>query len=116
MLVERITLPSGFLAFGDVVEEAVHLRFKLWSFGIILVGGHATNIYCNNNSAVNNIALVQLKLNKNSSSVAYNDLRCAVLAKLTIMVWINTKYNLEYNFTKRLFNHVGGNIFGKWTY
>jgi hypothetical protein len=55
-------------------------------FGIPIVEGHATNIFCDNESVMKNSTKVESVLNKKHSSIAYHYVRWAVAAGI-ITAW-----------------------------
>ena len=65
------------------------LRLKLRYFGISMVSGHATNMYCNNQTVFKNNKLVLLKLNNNIISVEYYSVQYAVALKIITITRFN---------------------------
>ena len=59
MKAEGSTLSSRFLALKSAIEATKYLLFKLRSFGIQMVYLHATNVYSDNQSVLNNTAIVE---------------------------------------------------------
>ena len=64
------------------VEAVKNFNFKLKSFVIPMVSGHTVNIYCSNQSLVNNMKLVELKWSKNIISVGYYYVRYSVVENI----------------------------------
>jgi hypothetical protein len=85
-------------------------------FGIPIVEGHATNVFCDNESVVKNSTNVESVLNKKHSSVAYHYVRWAVAAGIITVAWIQSEENLADSFTKRLAEITREYLFGNWTY
>jgi hypothetical protein len=78
-------------------------------FGIPIVEGHATNVFCDNERVVKNSTNVESVLNKKHSSVAYT------MSAITV-AWIQSEENLADPFTKRLAEITREYLFGNWTY
>jgi hypothetical protein len=85
-------------------------------FGIPIVEGHATKVFCDNESVVKNFTNVESVLNKNRSSVAYHYVRWAVAAGTITVAWIRSEENLADPFTKRLTEVTREYLFVNWTY
>jgi hypothetical protein len=92
------------------------MRFKLRMFGIPIVEGHATNVFCDNESVVKNSTNVESVLNKKHSSIAYHYVRWAVAAGVITVAWIASEENLADVFTKRLAEITRDCLFGNFTY
>jgi tellurite resistance-related uncharacterized protein len=85
-------------------------------FGILIVEGHARNVFCYNEIVVKNSTNVESVLNKKHSSVAYHYVRWAVAAGIITVTWIRSEENLADPFTKRLAEVKRECLFGNWTY
>jgi hypothetical protein len=68
--VESSTFSSELIALRAGTEASQYIFFKLRMFGIPIVEGHATNIFCDNESVVKNSTKVESVLNKKHSSIA----------------------------------------------
>ena len=71
--VEASTFWSEFIALRIAVELIEGLRYKLRMFGIPIRG--PTNIYCDNDAVVKNVANPESTLKKNHNSIAYHRVR-----------------------------------------
>ena len=114
--VEASTFSSEFIAMKACIEAIQHLRFKLRMFGVPMDKGHATNIFCDNESVVNNSTKLESEFNKKHTSIAYHYTRWNCAAGIVTVAWISSKENLSDPFTKRLSAPVREYVFGKWTY
>jgi hypothetical protein len=114
--VESSTFSSEFIALRTGTQASQYLRFKLRMFGIPIVEGHTTNIFCDNESVVKNSTNVESVLNKKHSSVAYHYVRWTVAAGIITVAWIRSEENLADPFTKRLAEITREYLFGNWTY
>jgi len=114
--VEASTFSSEFIAMKACIEAIQHLRFKLRMFGVPMDKGHATNIFCDNESVVNNSTKLESVLNKKHNSIAYHYTRWNCAAGVVTVAWISSKENLADPFTKRLSAPVREYLFGNWTY
>ena len=114
--VEGSTFSSEFIAMKTCVEAIVHLRYKLRMFGIPMPDGHATNIFCDNESVVKNASQVESTLNKKHNSLAYHYCRWATAAGIITTSWIDGEENLSDAMTKRLTQFRREYLFGNWTY
>lgn len=114
--VESSTFSSEFLALRACVEHIEYIRYKLGMFGIPIMEGHATNVFCDNESVVNNSSKVESVLNKKHCSIAYHYVRTCVAAGVVILAWIESALNLADPFTKRLAEETRSFLFGEWTY
>ena len=47
-MVETSAFLAEFIAMKNCIEDVEHLRFKLRMFGVPLIDGHATHIFCDN--------------------------------------------------------------------
>jgi hypothetical protein len=63
--VETSTFSSEFIALKVCLEAIEHLRFKLRCFGVPLLQGEPTYVFCDNESVVRNTTNVESTLNKN---------------------------------------------------
>jgi hypothetical protein len=97
-------------------QASQYLRFKLRMLGIPIVEGHATNVFCDNESVVNNSTNVESVLNKKHSSVAYHYVCWAVADGIITVAWIRSEENLADPFTKRLTEDTRESLSGNWTY
>jgi hypothetical protein len=97
-------------------RAAQYLRFKLRMFGIPMVEGHATNVFCDNESVVRNSTNVESSLNKKHNSIAYHYVRWCVAAGVITVALIRSEDNLADPFTKRLAEITRDYLFGNWTY
>ena len=96
------------------VESIIGLRFKLRMFEIPF---HSlANVLCDNQSVVNNSSMLESKLNKKHSSVAYHATRWAVAAVIIRVGKIPGEENMADAFTKRLPVVKRDYLFGNWTY
>jgi hypothetical protein len=98
------------------VEASQYIRFELRMFGIPIIEGHATNIFCDNESFVKNSTKVESVLNKKHSSVAYHYARWAVAAGIITVAWIESGENLSDPFTKRLTEMTHDYLYSNWTW
>ena len=114
--VEGSTFSSEFIAMKTCVEAIVHLRYKLRMFGIPMPDGHATNVFCDNESVVKNASQVESTLNKKHNSLAYHYCRWATAAGIITTSWIDGEDNLSDAMTKRLTQFRREYLFGNWTY
>jgi hypothetical protein len=114
--VESSTFGSEFIAPRAGTEAAQYLQFKLRMVGIPMVEGHATNIFCDNESVVRNSTNVESVLNKKHNSIAYHYVRWAVAAGVITVAWIRSEDNLADPFTKHLAEITRDYLFGNWTY
>jgi hypothetical protein len=83
---------------------------------VLIVEGHATNVFCDNDSVVKNSMKIESVLNKKHSSVTYHYIRWAVAAGIISVAWIPRGENLLDVFTKRLAEAVRDYIFGNFIY
>jgi hypothetical protein len=114
--VESSNFGSEFIALRTGTEAAQYLRFKLRMFGVPIVAGHATNVFCDNESVVKNSTDVESSLNKKHNSIAYHYVRWCVAAGVISVAWIRSEDNLADPFTKRLAEIARDYLFGIWTY
>jgi len=114
--VEASTFSSEFIAMKACIEACQHLRFKLRMFGVPMDEEHATNIFCDSESVVNNSSKLESVLNKKHNSIAYHYTRWNVAAGVISIAWISGRENLADPFTKRLSAIVREYLFGNWTY
>jgi hypothetical protein len=84
----------------NAVELIEALRYKLRMFGIPVDG--PTNIYCDNESVVNNCSRPESTLNKKHHSIAYHRCREAVASLTCRVTKEHTSTNLSDLFTKML--------------
>ena len=70
--VESSTFSSEFIALEVAVETIQFLRFKLRSFGIPILNDNPAHVFCDNQAVVNNSTLVESKMLKKHSSVAFH--------------------------------------------
>ena len=59
MTVGGITLSYEFVMLKATVKAVEDVRFKLRYFGILMLGGHTNNMYCDNQIMVHNTSLVE---------------------------------------------------------
>ena len=78
--VETSAFSSEFLTLKGCIKNVAHLSFKLHMFGIPIMEGHATNVFCDDEGVVKNTTNVDSTLNKKHSSVAYHFTRWCVAA------------------------------------
>ena len=114
--VETSAFSSEYLALKTCLEDVEHIRFKLRMFGVPIMEGHATNVFCDNEAVVKNSCNVDSTLNKKHSSVAYHFTRWCVAAGVATLGWISSQENLADAFTKRLSATVRDYLFGNWMY
>ena len=114
--VESSTFSSEFIALKFAVETTQFLRFKLRSFGIPILNNDPAYVFCDNQSVVNNSTLVESKMLKKHSSVAFHLVRNAVAAGSISIAWIESGENLADVFTKRLNRAVREYLFGNFVY
>jgi hypothetical protein len=76
--VESSTFSSEFIALRAGTESTQYMRFKLRMFRVPIVKGHATNVFCDNESFVKNSTNVESVLNRKHSLIAYHYVRWAV--------------------------------------
>ena len=103
------------MAMRSCIEEVRGLRYKLRMFGIP-IGDEPTNIFCDNQSVVNNCSKIESLLNKKHTSIAYHMARWAVAAGEVVIGWINGSFNIADAFTKRLPKARRQELFWNWTY
>ena len=70
-----------YIAMKTCAEAIKSLRYKLCMFVVPLELGEPTQVFCDNESIVNNSTKVDSRLNKKHSSVAYHYIRCRVSQK-----------------------------------
>ena len=70
--------------------------------GIATEIGHADNIYCDNQVGINDLTLVESRLNNKNISVEYHYMWYAASEKIITTSWINMRDNIEDKFTKRI--------------
>jgi hypothetical protein len=92
--VESSTFSSEFIALRTGTQASQYLCFKLRMSGVPIVEGHATTIFCDNESVVKNSTNVESVLNKKHSSVAYHYVHWAVAAGIITVAWIRSEVNL----------------------
>lgn len=114
--VETSTFSSEFIAMKTCIEAIVGFRYKLRMFGIPIHEDHATNVFCDNESVVNNTSKVESVLNKKHAALAYNYCRWSVAAGVASIAWIDGRENIADAMTKRLSETVREYLFGNWTY
>jgi hypothetical protein len=115
--VESSTFSSEFISLRTGTEASQYIGFKLRMFGIPIVEGHVTNIFCDDNeSVVKNSTKVESVLNKKHSSIAYHYVRWAVAAGIIAVAWIELAETLADPFTKRLVEMTCDYLFVNWTY
>ena len=85
-------------------------------FGMPMVEGHATNVYCDTEAVAKNNTNVESVLSKKHSSCAYNFTRWNVAAGVITIAWIKSEENLSDPFTKRLVEMKRDYLFGNWTH
>ena len=100
--VESRTFPSEFISLKDGFECALYTRLKLRMFGIPMIEGHATKIFCDNESVAITFPNIKSALNKNKSSIVYHYIQWDVASGIITIAWIKYKENLLDAFTKRL--------------
>jgi hypothetical protein len=99
--VESSTFGSEFIVLRAGTEAAQYLRFKLRMFGIPIVKGRVTNVFCDNESVVKNSTNVESALNKKHNSIAYHYVQWCVAAGVISVAWIRSEDNLADPFTTR---------------
>jgi hypothetical protein len=114
--VESSTFGCEFIALRAGTEAAQYLRFKLRMFGIPKVEGHVTDVFCDNESVVENSTNVESLLNKKHNSIAYHYVRSCVVAGVISVAWIRSEAILADPFTKRLAEIARDYLLGNWTY
>ena len=72
-------------------ELLVSLIYKLRMFGIDIDG--PADVFCDNQSVMENVTLPQLVLNKRHKVICYHRVREAQDAYVIIVVWIQGEYN-----------------------
>ena len=98
--VETSTFGSEFVAARIAVELIESLRYKLRMFGVPIEG--ATNVYCDNDSVVNNSTKPESTLKKKHNAIAYHRVREAVAAGTIRIAWEPTHSNIASMLTKCL--------------
>ena len=88
-MVEGSKLYSKLLPLKYAKKAVRSLRLKLRYFGISMVSGHETNMYCNNQTVLNNNKLLLLNLNNNIISVEYYSVQYAVALKIITITRVN---------------------------
>ena len=68
--VEASTFSREFIAMKACIEAIQHLIFKLRMFEVPMDEDHATHIFCDNESVVNNSTNLESVLNKKHNSIA----------------------------------------------
>ena len=76
------TFSSELITMKVCFEAIIHLRYKLRMFGVPIPPDHATHVFCDNESVVNNATRVESVLNKKHNSFAYHFCRWAVAANI----------------------------------
>mmetsp|Transcript_10776 Transcript_10776/g.15574 ORF Transcript_10776/g.15574 Transcript_10776/m.15574 type:complete len:227 (+) Transcript_10776:552-1232(+) len=98
--VETSTFGSEFVAARIAVELIESLRYKLRMFGVPIDG--PTNVYCDNDSVVNNSTKPESTLKKKHNAIANHRFREAVAAGTIRIAWEPTDTNIAYMLTKCL--------------
>ena len=114
--VETSAFSAEMIALKVCVEAIQGLRFKLRMFRVPLEKGEPSYVFCDNESAVNNVSKVESVLNKKHSSVAYHYGRWATAAGIIRVLWVPSNANLADAMTKRLPEVTRNKLFGDWTY
>jgi hypothetical protein len=91
-----------FIALKTAVELIEALCYKLRMFGIPIAG--LANVYCDNDSVVNNTTKPESTLKKKHNAIAYHHVREAVATKTVRIAWKDGKTNLADILTKNA-NH-----------
>lgn len=89
--VEASSFGSEFIAMRIAVEMIESLRYKIRMFGIPLEG--PANLFCDNNSVVNNASKPESQLKKRHVSIAYHRCREACAAGVVRIAWCDGKEN-----------------------
>ena len=114
---ETSAFSSEFIAMKHCIEDIEYLRFKLRIFGIPLDENKPeTRILCDNEAVVKNSSRVESTLNKKHSAVAYHFTRWNVAAKVCLVGWIPTQYNIADAMTKLLPEAKRNALFYDWVY
>lgn len=85
--VEASSFGSEFIAMRIAVEMIESLRYKIRMFGIPLEG--PANLFCDNNSVVNNASKPESQLKKRHVSIAYHRCREACAAGVVRIGWVD---------------------------
>ena len=80
-------------------------------FGVPLNG--PTNVFCDNQSVVNNSSQFASTLNKKHSFIAYHSVRWAITADIIHIAWTNTNINLAASITFCLPVEKRNHLFGE---
>ncbi len=98
--VETSTFGSEFVAMKRAVELIEALWYKLRMFGIPIAG--PANVYCDNDSVVNNTRRPESTLKKKHNAIAYHRVREAVATGAIWIAWEDGKTNLADILTKNV--------------
>jgi len=98
--VESSTFGSEFIALRIATDLLVSLRYKLRMFGIPISG--PANVYCDNQSVVNNVTLPESTLTKKHNQICYHRAREAVAAGIIRIAKEDSATNLADILTKPL--------------
>lgn len=98
--VETSTFGFEFVAARIAVELIESLRYKLRMFGVPIDG--PANVYCDNDSVVNNSTKPESTLKKKHNAIAYHRVREAVAAGTIRIAWEPTDTNIADMLTKCL--------------
>ena len=120
---ESSTFGSEFVAMRVAVERIRALRYKLRMFGIPIAG--PTAILGDNESVVNSVSKMEVRLNKKHNAICFHTVREACAAGWIRVGWEPTETNMADLFTKmlptvirrkhmrRIFNKMVDRTFGK---
>ena len=98
--VETSTFGLEFIALKTAVELIKALCYKLRMFGIPIAG--LANVYCDNDSVVNNTTKPESTLKKKHNAIAYHHVREAVATETVRIAWEDGKTNLADILTKNV--------------
>jgi len=98
--VESSTFGSEFIAMRIATDLIVSLRYKLWMFGVPLLG--PANVLCDNQGIVNNTSRPESVLTKKHNQICYHRVREAVAAGIIRIAKEDTTTNLADLLTKPL--------------
>ena len=79
-IVESYSFGSEFVALRTAKDMIVALQYKLWMFGVPIVG--PANVFCDNNGVVKNTTIPESMLAKKHNAINYHAIRKAVAARI----------------------------------
>ena len=109
-------LSSEFIVIKACIEAIHNLIFKLRMIVVPMDQVHATNLFCDNESIVNNSTKLESVLNKKNNSITYHYTIWNYAADIVTVVWISSKEDLADPLTKRRSAPVREYLFVNSTY